>query len=636
MRDAVLTLHSLLMCGIVGWVEPRGLTLEVARLDRARDRLQHRGPDDGRSVHDAVCYLGFRRLAILDLSPTGAQPMRSADDTHWIVFNGEIYNFLELRAELEREGVTFQGHSDTEVLLALYRRYGHAMLERLNGMFAFAIYDRSRRTLWLARDRLGEKPLYLWPNSRGFAFASELRALRALPDFPAETDPAVIADFFRFGFVPGFRCIWPGVQKLPPACSIEYQVATGQLGAPVRYWTPPAVLLSSRAGSGDESVERVGALVDAAVALRLRADVPVGCFLSGGLDSSLVAESAARQSGRTVSALTVSFPGWGDDESAVARETAERFGFRTHVIPLEAGGLDELPALCAHFDEPFADASLLPTALVCRAARRHFTVVLGGDGGDEAFGGYDNHIRALRFGWVDRVPRLLRQLAAGLTAWAPADSRVERLGRRLPLSTGRWGLGAKLYPFERTAARILVTPEADSASACARIDAYLGGPQRRPLDEAQRTDLQLYLPDDVLVKTDRMSMRSSLEVRAPFLDHNVVAAGLALPPELRVSGGRGKHVLRLLAKKRGFSEAVWNGPKRGFGVPLHPWLWNGSASGRLREVFLGSATQADPVFRRPALMELWSQAERNPALTASVFRVLAFRWWQAGLDGGGG
>ncbi|WP_414660868.1 asparagine synthase (glutamine-hydrolyzing) [Horticoccus sp. 23ND18S-11] len=622
------------MCGIVGWVEPRGLTLAVEHLNRARDTLQHRGPDDARSAHDAVCYLGFRRLAILDLSAAGAQPLRSADDSHWIVFNGEIYNFLELRAELEREGVVFRGHSDTEVLLALYRRHGHAMLERLNGMFAFAIYDRSRRTLWLARDRLGEKPLYLWPRAHGFAFASELRALRMLPDFPAETDPAVVADYFRFGFVPGTRCIWPGVRKLPPACSIEYNLATGQLGAPVRYWTPPAVAPVHDESSVEETVERVGALIDGAVALRLRADVPVGCFLSGGLDSSLVAESAARQSGRTMSALTVSFPGWGDDESAVASETAERFGFRTHVIPLDAGGLDEVPALCAHFDEPFADASLLPTALVCRAARRHFTVVLGGDGGDEAFGGYDNHVRAARFGWVDRVPRVFRQLAGGLSAWAPADSRLERLGRRLPQPTGRWGLGAKLYPFERTGSRLLAVSGEDAATACARIDADLGVLQRGALDEAQRTDLQLYLPDDVLVKTDRMSMRSSLEVRAPFLDHHVVAAGLALPPELRVSEVRGKHVLRLLARRRGFSEAVWNGPKRGFGVPLRPWLWDGPGTARMREVFLGGASRVDAMFHRPALLDLWSRAERNPALTASVFRVLAFRWWHAGLHGG--
>lgn len=619
------------MCGILGRVEPRGLAPDPARLERARDALRHRGPDDARSAQDDVCHLGFRRLAILDLTDAGAQPMRSPDDAHWIVFNGEIYNHRELRAELEREGIVFRGHSDTEVLLALYGRRGRGMLTRLNGMFALAIYDRRRRTLLLARDRCGEKPLFLWRHARGLSFASEVRALQLLPGFPTEPDPSVLAEYFRLGFVPGHRCVWPGVFKLPPGSSVEYSLERAELGPVERYWAPPAPAANVPVVPEDEAVETIGRLLDDAVALRLRSDVPLGCFLSGGLDSSLVAESAARQSGRTVAALTVAFPGWGDNEEPIARETARRFGLEAQAITLDSAGLGELPEWCAHFDEPFADASLLPTSLVCREARRRFTVVLGGDGGDEAFGGYDNHVRAAACRWVDRVPAWIRRSGAALAAMSPQDSRLERMARRWTQPTGRWGLGAKVYPFASTFDRVLRAP-VSAKSVCEALDEELGPVRGSALDESQRTDLRLYLPDDILVKTDRMSMRHSLEVRAPFLDHRLIEAGLALPPALRVSGGQGKRVLRRLAQRRGFPEAVWNGPKRGFGLPLRAWIFEGAQSAGLRRTFLGDDRADDGLLGRGALEQLWRHAERNEALVAPVFRVLAYRWWRQGLE----
>jgi len=623
------------MCGFLGWVEPGGLTLDAARLDRARDSLRHRGPDDARSLRDEVCHLGFRRLAIIDLSEHGAQPMCCTDDRLRIVFNGEIYNHIELRRELEATGVLFRSHSDTEVLLALYAREGRAMLGKLNGMFALAIYDRKERKILLARDRFGEKPLFIWLNSNGLAFGSELKALRGLPGFPSEPDPLALGEYFQLGFVPGHRCIWPGVFKLPPATSVEFDIKTGMLSEPERYWSPPEPVQGSASMSAEELVAQTGSLLDSSVMLRLRADVPLGCFLSGGIDSSLIAESAARQSDGIIASLTVKFPGWSDDEEPIARETAAQLGLRSVVVPLAPDGLAGLPELCAHFDEPTADASMLPTAMICKAAREQFTVVLSGDGGDEAFGGYDNHVRAARFDWVDSVPSGVRAFAAGVLSLAPRDSRAERFGRRLPWPTGRWGIGAKLYPFETTLATCLSPAfRACAKKLCADYDHMLGPVSNCSLTEAQRTDLRVYLPDDVLLKSDRMSMLNSLEVRAPFLDHRLIEHGLSLPKAMRVSQGRGKHILRLLAQKRGLPRSVWSGSKRGFGLPLHSWLFAGYQSNQLRSVFMGEG-ERDPLLASAPLAALWASARHNPSLTAAVFRVLVYRWWRQGIKGAG-
>lgn len=618
------------MCGFLGLVERNGLTVSAPDFARARDTLRHRGPDDAKSFRDDTCALGFRRLAILDLSEQGAQPMTAEGGGAVIVFNGEIYNFVELRAELATAGVCFRGCSDTEVLLALYRRHGRALLGKLNGMFAFAIYDRERRQVLLARDRLGEKSLFLARRPGGIAFASEARALRALPGGDLRLAPAALGAYLRLGFVGNHTSVWEGLQKLPAGHSAIYHLDRDELTPPEPYWTlpPPAPAASA---SADEVLARLGALLDESVAWRLRADVPLGCFLSSGIDSSLVVESAVRQSQRPVAALTVRFPGWEDDEEPVARETARRLGLEHHVVSLESLGLEEMPALCAHFDEPFADASLLPTALVCRLARQRFTVALSGDGGDEAFGGYDNHVRSIRLGWTDRVPRIVRAAAgATLRAFAPADSREARLAWRLGRPGGRWGMGAKLFPAEQWLGAALTEPYLISAEAlCAGFDAWLGSAGSVMIDEAQRTDLRIYLPDDVLVKSDRMSMLASLEVRAPFLDHRLVEFGLAQAPASRASRTAGKLWLRELARRRGLPSAVVGGKKRGFGLPLHHWIFRGAHARDLKAVLCNRSGVAGEMFRPGALERLWQAAAGNEALTASCFRVLCLQWWLA-------
>lgn len=619
------------MCGFLGIVKRAGLGVAAPDFDRARDTLRHRGPDDAKSFRDDVCALGFRRLAILDLSEHGAQPMATEGGDAVIVFNGEIYNFVELRAELEAAGVRFRGHSDTEVLLALYRRHGRDLLGKLNGMFAFALYDRSRRQVLLARDRFGEKPLFIARRPGVIAFASEARALRALPGFNLRLEPAALGAYLRLGFTGNYTSVWQGLEKLPPGTSAVYHLERDEWEEPQAYWKLPTQDTAAPA-VGDHTLDRLGVLLDESVAWRLRADVPLGCFLSSGIDSSLVAESAARQSSRPVAALTVRFPGWEDDEEPVARETARRLGLEHHVVSLDSLGLDGIPALCAHFDEPFADASLLPTALVCKLAREHFTVALSGDGGDEAFGGYDNHVRSARLGWIERWPLVLRAAAgAAVRAVAAADSRESRMAWRLGRAGGRWGLGAKLYPAEQWLDAALTEPyQVSAAQLCAGFDARLGPAGTNMIDEAQRTDLRVYLPDDVLVKSDRMSMLASLEVRAPFLDHRLVEFGLAQRPEHRASATAGKLQLRELARRRGLPAAVVGGKKRGFGLPLHAWLFRSAQTPQLQAVMVDRSGVAGEMFRPGALERLWQAAARNEALTASCFRVLCLQWWLAG------
>jgi asparagine synthase (glutamine-hydrolysing) len=616
------------MCGILGLLEPKGLTVAPSAFDLARDTQLHRGPDDARTYRDDYCALGFRRLAILDLSEQGAQPMRASGGAVVIAFNGEIYNFRELRSELERAGHVFRSHSDTEVLLALYLRHGRAFLPILNGMFAFAIYDRERGELLLARDRFGEKPLFIARRPGRIAFASEARALRALPGFSAELSKQAVGAYLRLGFVGGHQCVWRDVAKLPAGYSVVYRCGEDRMEEPQAYWTLPSPFQPRRRG---DLLDELGALLDESVAWRLRADVPLGCFLSSGIDSSLVAEAAARQSTRPVSALTVRFPGWEDDEEPVARETARRLGLDHHVVSLKEMRLDQLPALAGHFDEPFADASMLPTALVCRLARSKFTVALSGDGGDEAFAGYDNHVRSIRLAWTDRVPRALRRFAGStIRAMSPDDSRPARFGWRLAQAGGRWGLGAKLYPAEQWIGDAVTAEFAVSAhDLCAGFGAALGAGREEMVDEAQRTDLRVYLPDDVLVKSDRMSMLASLEVRAPFLDHRLVEFGLSLPSELRASPECGKLLLRQLARKRGLPDAVSGGRKRGFGLPLHAWIFRGPEARALRAVLMDDSGLSGLIFRPGALEQLWSKAESNEALTAAVFRVLCLKWWLA-------
>jgi asparagine synthase (glutamine-hydrolysing) len=615
------------MCGIFGAFS-KNERIDLKLLDACRDTLTHRGPDMAGNFMDRGLYLGFRRLAILDLSAEGDQPMSSEKGRYTLIFNGEIYNYIELRSELERQGEVFRGKSDTEVLLRLYAQYGLQSLEKLNGMFAFGLYDKVERTLLLVRDRMGVKPLFYWQKGDCFAFASELRALRDLPGFPSSIDPEALGLYFRLGSVPEWTTIYPGVSKLPPSSWMRYHLDSGRVEGPVTYWDLPPVREES-GKSEEEWVDEIEGLLWDSTRIRLRSDVPLGVFLSGGIDSGLVAVAAAKQmSGLT--SLTIGFVGEAEDETSLALATARHLGLHaiTRNIDLREG-LAQLPQIMGHFDEPFSDTSALPTSLVCAEARKEFTVVLSGDAGDEVFGGYDNHVRAWQWRGMDRFPLGMRYSMGSLFAFlSPSDSLPKRFFRRMGQPVGQFGLGGMLYPFQ------------DWLDSCIKPELNLN-PERivelydknlqkwsdaSSIDLAQRTDLRVYMLEDILIKVDRMSMMNSLEVRSPFLDYRLVELGLRIPSHLRVKYGQNKYLLRRLAA-RYLPQSVCSAPKRGFGIPVHSWL-NAESSSHLLAATLakGSKEHIEP-FIKGGAERLWLFSQKNSALTSAVIQLLCYRWW---------
>ena len=615
------------MCGIAGIVTRRGEPPDRVLLERMAESLRHRGPDDSGIEISGPVGFAFRRLAILDLSPAGHQPMVNEDGSCCVMFNGEIYNYVELREELEKLGYIFRSRSDTEVILHLYTRQGTNALNRLNGMFAIAIHDRNNNRVILARDRMGKKPLFYWQGPFGLAFASELRALRLLPGFPADLDPEALGLFVMLGWIPNSHCIYPGVRKLPPSSWAEYDCATGRLSEPRRYWDLPPPGFDTTL-TEEEWLDRIETLLSDATRIRLRSDVPLGVFLSGGVDSGLVAACAAKAQ-QDLTALTIGFDEEEYDETELARRTAQHLGCRHIVRKLRLrDACDLLPQVMGHFDEPFADSSALPTFLVCEQARKEFTVVLSGDGGDEVFAGYFNHLRAHRFRLLNAVPASFRRvLAEALAPFGVEDSRWRRAMHRFGQHVATFGLGAIMFPFQDWP-ETLVDPQfllsPDRTIQLSTMSVELNG-DFDPLDEAQRFDLRFFMLNDILVKVDRMSMRHALEVRCPLLDHRIVELGLFIPPRFRVKNGKNKYMLRQLAK-RVIPERVASAPKRGFGIPLHDWLFSDN-SGFFKDALLGSCRRFNDLFKPGAAEKLYAAAANNRALDSAVFQALAFKWW---------
>ncbi|MEM8995572.1 MAG: asparagine synthase (glutamine-hydrolyzing), partial [Acidobacteriota bacterium] len=558
------------MCGIAGLMRPDGDAVGgPGRVKAMAERLRHRGPDAaGEWIGGAVAF-GFRRLAIIDLDG-GDQPM--VDGPLTVMQNGEIYNYLELRRELEGLGHRFRTRSDTEVLLQAYRAWGVVMLGRLRGMFAVALYDGERRRLLLARDRLGQKPLF-WSHdpARGeLSFASGLDAL--LPALAERhLDEVALDDFLTFSVVPGPSSILRGVSKLPPA---HYLVAeNGRVGEPRRYWRPPPPAVGKLDEA--EAAEGLRRELETSVDIRLRSDVPVGCFLSGGVDSTLVTGLAARRK-PGLSSFTIGFGDPRFDESAVARRTAERFGTRHRGESVDASTFspDGLQALVRFMDEPFGDSSFLPTYWLSRAARRHVTVALSGDGGDELFAGYTRYRTFRRLERLARVPsvglaaaeRLLRPFHRRL-AKASRLARRDALGRILGLltyfeDTDKKGLlGADLRGAlgGRTSRETLARQFDDLPRGLSGLDRFL------------QRDLATSLVDDALVKVDRASMAASLEVRSPLLDHRVVERALEIPAAVKLRGRSSKAILKRATADL-LPEEVRRGAKRGFEVPFGAWF----------------------------------------------------------------
>lgn len=538
----------------------------MADLAAMCDAIRHRGPDDAGYFVAPRVALGMRRLSIIDVAG-GHQPIGNEDGSIQVVFNGEIYNYRELQAELRRRGHRLVTSSDTETLVHLYEEHGDAVVDHLRGMFAFAIWDDRRERLLLARDRLGIKPLYFWPSEGGLAFGSELKALLQLEDCPREIAPEAVADYLALGYVPEPECIYRGIHKLEPGHILVWDAANG--AAVRRYWSP---FRAEDPGLDEvEAVREIRRLLSESVRYRLIADVPLGAFLSGGLDSSAVVAEMARQMDRPVRTFSIGFDEPDFNEAPHAAAVARALGTEHTELVVRPDVEALIGDVVADFDEPFADSSAIPTFLVSRLARSAVTVALSGDGGDELFGGYT---RYLDLGRRDvALPAAVRPGLAVLARRLPHGARGRN--RLLELSRGGAGryAGMVAHPLDPTeggvAAPGLVAAGHGLDDLLARWFAAV--PERDLLTRASFVDMISYLPGDILTKVDRMSMAVSLEARVPLLDHRLVEFATAMPAALRFRDGLGKWVWRKAI--RGLvPDAVLDRPKQGFGVPLRHWF----------------------------------------------------------------
>jgi asparagine synthase (glutamine-hydrolysing) len=604
------------VCGICGLLAPSGQP-DPALVERMNAALVHRGPDEGSVDAFGRCILGHRRLQVIDLA-TGSQPVANESGDVVAVFNGELYNFRELRAELA--GHQVRGSGDTPVIPHLYEESGPGFVSRLEGMFAFALWDAARERLVLARDRIGKKPL-LWTRlpDGTLAFASELKALLLLPGVSRELDPAALDAYLALQYVPAGTAL-RGVEKLPPGHAL---VAEGGSVRVEPYWSLEA---QAEEELGDEEwLERVRETVGAAVHRRLVADVPLGALLSGGVDSSIVVAELARAGGR-VRTFTVGFGDDRYDERAYARAVAERYGTEHEEIVVDPDVTELLPRLARTFDEPLGDEAALPQFVVSELARRHVTVALTGDGGDEAFAGYERYAAV---GLADRVALPGAGTAARALRWAGRGeprSRANRAGRLLEVAAlpaeARYGRLVEVFPAS------LRSELWDPAFMAEPVPAWqLLGPAGAGIAGLQRLDVGTYLPGDLLLKADLASMAHSLEVRSPLLDHAVLELGVSLPDRLKVDGRRGKVALR-----RAFADAlppeVASRGKTGFGVPIARWLREDLRT-LAADVLLGETARERGLFRPTAVARLLHEHVSGRADHAHrLWCLLMLELWQ--------
>jgi asparagine synthase (glutamine-hydrolysing) len=638
-----------IMCGICGavWSKPEE-ALAASSLELMMNRLTHRGPDDAGIYHDGHAALGFRRLSIIDLAG-GHQPLSNEQGTIWTVFNGEIYNFPALRRRLEAKGHQLRSCGDTEVLVHLYEDEGTRMFSLLRGMFALAIWDAPRRTLILARDRLGQKPLVYHHDRRRLVFASELKALLALPEhiIARDLDPLALDSYLNYGYVPHPRTMLAGTCKLPPA---HYAVWHGGMLTVERYWHPDWNVERSR--PLEEDIEELRATLSDAVREQMISDVPLGAFLSGGIDSTIIVGLMQQAGAQPVKTFAIGFPDPSYDETRYAELAARHLGTEHQTLIVEPKAWETLPDLAWHFDEPFADSSALPTWYVARETRRSVTVALTGDAGDELFGGYDRY-RALAYSELfHHLPPGPRRLLGGtMVRVLPRSSRSKTRLRKLQrffehinepaearylgwMTTFDEASRLALYSdlqldvLASTAAALADQSEADPASFLA--GAFGAAGRRDTITRAMAADLTTYLPCDLLVKVDLASMAHSLECRGPFLDHRVVELAMAMPLERKIQArsGRSKIVL-----KQAFADLlpkpIRKRSKMGFGVPISRWFRD-ELKHELRDVLLDPVCLNRGLFRVEAVRDLLDEhiegkREHSYRLWALVMLELWFR-----------
>jgi asparagine synthase (glutamine-hydrolysing) len=634
------------MCGIAGIVAFDGV-VSVEQMRGMADSLAHRGPDDFGYWISEGGNTGFahRRLSIQDLSAMGKQPMHSASERYVVCYNGEIYNFEALRAEIDalESGHAWRGNSDTEVLLASIDAWGFAAtLSRLVGMFAIALWDRAEGQLYLARDRLGEKPLYYGILGERLVFSSELKAIRAVAEGRLEIDRESVAQYMRFGYVPAPRSIYRQIHKLPSAHYLRIAVETGEMGEPIAFWNPPAVdgATAAALASQDDAAltELVHQSLQQSIALQTVADVPHGAFLSGGVDSSLVVGIMQAQSKRPVRTFTIGFDNASLNEAPFAKAVAAHLGTEhTEMFVTANDALAIIDALPQVYDEPFADSSQIPTLLVSRLTRRHVTVALSGDGGDELFAGYPRY-QLVESLWrrAASVPRAARSAAAGAIRTLSPQSWDRLLGV-LPASMARTVNGRRLHHLAGMGAcdnlgdmyvRLMTRwqPEDKLVLGASGVPAMPLPEGRDDVDALRRWDIAQYLQDDLLVKVDRASMNASLETRAPMLDHRVVDLALQLPRRMLIREGAGKWVLRQVLD-RYVPRALIERPKAGFEVPLAEWLRGGLKN--WAEALLDPTRIAREGYLDPArVQEAWHQHQSGIAdRSLHLWHILMFEVW---------
>jgi asparagine synthase (glutamine-hydrolysing) len=612
------------MCGIVGFAGRE--RIDPDRIAAMRDTMTHRGPDDLGlwTSSDGVVSLAQRRLAIIDLSPGGHQPMTDAVGDLHVTFNGEIYNFKDVRRELEARGHGFRSASDTEVILEAYREWGEGFVEHLHGMFAMALYDAGKRSLYLARDRAGEKPLFLWETPERLVFASELKALFAHPGFPRRLNLAALEHYLAFGYVPRELCLIDGVRKLLPGTALRYDVDTGRMHS-WTYWELPEQDGSAATASAEDLADELQVLLREAVRRQLIADVPIGILLSGGIDSSLVTAMAADVSSAPVKTFTIAFPGHAaQDESPYARMVARHFGTEHVELPAEEASLALLPRLVRQYDEPIADSSAFPTFIVSRLIRGHATVALGGDGGDELFGGYPQYL------WVNRIARaqsLIPSPLRGLIGRAARALPTGTRGRNYAVALGSTGfdtLGRTSLFFDREWRRQLLVSGDGARPGPEELRVALASGGKTLLQGMQRIDFRSYMVDDILVKVDRASMLASLETRAPFLDPAVIEFAFGkVPDHLKTTIHERKILPRLLAARLLPPELDLR-RKQGFAIPISAW-YAGEWGPMMRDV-LGAA---DPrIFRASAITDLFDRQARTGNQLPRLYALTVFELWR--------
>ena len=611
------------MCGIAGALDrggshPGELTWRMVRA------MRHRGPDDMDVYHDGPIALGHDRLSIIDLAG-GHQPMFNEDGSVAVVFNGEIYNFAELADRLTAAGHILRTRSDTEVLVHLYEEHGDDLVDHLRGMFAFAIWDRRRRRLLLARDRFGIKPLAWHDDGRRLLFASELNALRAAGDLNAPLDRGALQLYFSLGWIPAPRSAFAGVHKLPPGHLLV--VEEGREPQLRQWWDLRTIQVNPHIGE-EEALERLDALVREAVRVRLVSDVPLGAFLSGGTDSSLVVAAMAAAMDRPVKTFTIGFEEAAFDESPFAAAVARHLGTEHTQEVLRPDILRVVDTVIDHLDEPFADSSAIPTYCVSEMTRQHVTVALSGDGGDELFCGYSRYLRQQAI-----------ELASHLPSWVlgPAGALLSRLPRRGPLVRAGRLVERAALPFpDRYASGLLFHPHADEKARLLHPDLLSDEPAldvlrgkgltAGGLRDCRRLDALLYLPEDILTKVDRMSMAVSLEARVPLLDHHVAEFALTLPEGLLIRGTETKHLLKRLLLRYLPAGLVYR-RKQGFAVPLALWFRRELAD-MVRDELLSPRALDRGILRREgveALITAHARGDRD--LSPQLWSLLVFERW---------